>query len=148
MWSAYCKCIQCLHNCPTTRGHKKQKKTEISNWSRKLKFPCSSCSVNTNIPRINQQTFYLEFIHSLLQAVLGLGLLPHQDNVPRGIMDGDIWQVEAPAHQLLQFINTWRAQEHQGAGLGHVDHLTLQLHDLAGRAIKRERKGELRKLGL
>lgn len=74
---------------------------------------------------------YLQLVHPLLQAVLGLGLLPHQDNVPRGIVDGDIGEMEASAHQLLQLIHTRRAQKHQGAGLGDVDHLTLQLHDLA-----------------
>jgi len=89
---------------------------------------------------------YLQLVHPLLQAVLGLGLLPHQDDVPRGVVDGDVRQVEASAHELLQLVHPRGAQEHQGAGLGHVDHLTLQLHHLAERT---NGEGEqLRKLGL
>ena len=84
---------------------------------------------------------YLELVHPLLEAVLGLGLLPHQDDVPRGVVDGDVWQVEPPAHQLLQLVHPRRAQEHKGAGLRQVDHLAFQLHHLGQHHHHMDREG-------
>ena len=69
---------------------------------------------------------------ALLQAVLGLGLLPDQHHVAQGVVDGDVGEVQAAPRQLLQLVHARGAQEEDGVGLGHKDHLALQVHRLAG----------------
>ena len=61
---------------------------------------------------------------------LCFGLLPHQNDVPGGIVDGDVGDVDAFPDQLLQLLHTGGAQKHHGVTLLQEHHLTLQLHVL------------------
>ncbi len=57
-------------------------------------------------------------------------LLPDQYDVTCCVMNGEVRQVEAFPHHLLQLSDDRRAQEQERGRLGQVHHLALQLHVL------------------
>ena len=68
---------------------------------------------------------YLEFLREL---VFCLELFAEEDEIPRGVVHGDVRQVEAPLAQVLQITHTRRAQEHDDVRIFGTDHLTLEAH--------------------
>ena len=78
----------------------------------------------------------LQLAQPLLQAILGPGLLPDQHHIPQRVVDGDVGEVQPSAREVLQSVHTGRAQEQDGAGLHHVDHLAFEVHHLRKRRTK------------
>ena len=63
------------------------------------------------------------------ELVLLLEVLGQQHQVPRGVVERDVAEKEAPPTQVVQTGHAGRAQEEDGVRLDHVDHLPLQAHD-------------------
>ena len=79
--------------------------------------------------------FVVHHFQLLREFVLGPELFGQQHEVPGGVVDGDVGQVEPSLVQVLQAPDTRRAQEQDLVRLRDVAHLTLEAHTFAMRAV-------------
>lgn len=69
----------------------------------------------TPLSRLNR--IFTSYIREGNRTYLGFRLLPHQNDVPGGVVDGYVRDVDALADQLVQFLDARRAQEQDGVRL-------------------------------
>lgn len=68
------------------------------------------------------------------EVVLCLELLVEKNQVPRGIVEGYVRQVQPQPVQIVQINHGWGAHEQQQVALGNLDHLALERNGCAGHA--------------